>query len=215
LINASLSQAVPFAPLPAPVTHRELKHCLKTSQANHIFVHVNLLPVALSACNELGIPKDHVYILEGNVPHGFRSFDSMVTTAKKQIEPSVGIKQVKKDTLAYLLFSSGTTGLPKGKLIFPLSKWLDPDRRCSHHDLALERSLLYHSILCLDGNPSTICRCVYHNTALILSFDVCKKAPPRENVMPVVLSFLPFYGTFGIHSFFFRYSTLSMWLMYY
>ena len=141
-----LSQAVPFALLSAHVTLRELKHCLKTSRANHIFVHANLLPVALSACNEFGIPKNHVYILEGNAPHGFRSFNDMVTTAKKQIEPSVGIKQVKKDTLAYLLFSSGTTGLPKGKQMIPLSKRLDTDRRCSCHDLPLEHSLLSHSV---------------------------------------------------------------------
>jgi hypothetical protein len=78
LVNALLSQTVPFALISAHVTQRELKHCLKTSQANHVFVHANLLPVALSACHDLGIPKDHVYILEGNAPHGFRSFDEMI-----------------------------------------------------------------------------------------------------------------------------------------
>jgi acyl-coenzyme A synthetase/AMP-(fatty) acid ligase len=53
------------------------------------------------------------------VPHGFRSFDEMIARVKEQGERSVGIKPTKKDTLAYLLFSSGTTGLPKGKLPVP------------------------------------------------------------------------------------------------
>ena len=115
MINALLSQTVPFAPISAHVTQRELTHCLRISHANYLFVHVNLLPVALSACHDLGIPKDRIYILEGNAPRSFRSFDGMIARAKKQNEPTVGIKQAKKDTLAYLLFSSGTTGLPKGK----------------------------------------------------------------------------------------------------
>ena len=115
MINALLSQTIPFALISAHVVQRELRHCLKTSQANHLFVHANLLPVVLSVCHDLGIPKDHVYILEGNAPHGFRSFDGMIARAKEQNVRSVQIKQVEKDTLAYLLFSSGTTGLPKGK----------------------------------------------------------------------------------------------------
>jgi len=117
-----LSQTIPFAPISAHVTQHELRHCLKTSHANHVFVHANLLPVALAACHDLGIPKDHVYILEGNAPHGFRSFDGMISRARerKQSEACVQIKQAKKDTLAYLLFSSGTSGLPKGKHVITL-----------------------------------------------------------------------------------------------
>ena len=30
--------------------------------------------------------------------------------------------------------------------------------------------------------------------------------------MPIVLSFLPFYHTFGLHSFVFRYGTRVIWL---
>jgi len=104
-------------PISAHVTQHELRHCLKTSHANHVFVHVNLLPVALSVCHDLGIPKDHVHILEGNAPDGFRSFDGMIARAKKQSEDFVQIKQAKKDTLAYLQFSSGTSGLPKGNYV--------------------------------------------------------------------------------------------------
>jgi long-subunit acyl-CoA synthetase (AMP-forming) len=122
LINALLSQTIPFAPISAHVTQHELRHCLKTSHANHVFVHANLLPVALSACHDLGIPEDHVYILEGNAPRGFRSFDGMIIRAKTQSEVSVPIKQAKKDTLAYLMFSSGTSGLPKGKQAITLNE---------------------------------------------------------------------------------------------
>ena len=122
MINALLSQTVPFALISAHVTQRELRHCLKTSHANHVFVHVNLLPVALSVCHDLGIPKDRVYILEGNAPRGFRSFDGMIARAKEQCGRSVRIKQAGKNTLAFLLFSSGTTGLPKVKQRIPLNK---------------------------------------------------------------------------------------------
>jgi len=125
LINALLSQTIPFAPISAHVTQHELRHCLKTSHANHVFVHVNLLPVALSVCHDLGIPKDHVYILEGNAPHGFRSFDGMIARAQKQREDFVQIKQAEKDTLAYLLFSSGTSGLPKGEQVITSNEWMN------------------------------------------------------------------------------------------
>jgi len=125
LINALLSQTVPFALFSAHVTQRELRHCLKTSNANHVFVHANLLPVALSVCHDLGFPKDHIYILEGNAPHGFRSFDGMIARAKEQSVSRVPIKQAKKNTLAYMVFSSGTTGLPKGYQRIILNKWLN------------------------------------------------------------------------------------------
>lgn len=210
MINALLSQTVPFALISAHATQRELRHCLKTSNANHVFVHADLLPVALSVCHDLGIPKDHIYILEGNAPHGFRSFDRMIARAKERNVPSVPIKQAKKNTLAYLLFSSGTTGLPKGIQRVTLNKWLNIYTLCSRNDLPPEHNLQHPSVLHYGRGGSPLSGCMYRITALIPLFDICLEAlSSPEAPTPVVLSFLPYYHTFGLHTFCFRYVTCS------
>ena len=95
-------------------TPYELAHGLKTSQTTHLFVQPALLPRALEAAKQFGLPEDRIYILEGK-SEGRKSFQDMSDDIRRRGTPIVPVKQVTKNTLAYLVFSSGTSGLPKGQ----------------------------------------------------------------------------------------------------
>jgi long-subunit acyl-CoA synthetase (AMP-forming) len=43
-----------------------------------------------------------------------KRFRGIIQDVRKRKVPTVGIRPAGKDTLAYLVFSSGTSGLPKG-----------------------------------------------------------------------------------------------------
>lgn len=78
-----------------------------------MLVHVGLLQKALSAAKEVGLNEDRIFILEGHVP-GRKSLQDLLDEVRKREIPRELPRPAKKDTLAYLMFSSGTTGLPKG-----------------------------------------------------------------------------------------------------
>lgn len=106
--------AIPIGLLSAYATPYELAHALKTSTSTHLFVQPELLPKALEAAKQVGLPEERIYILEGTA-NGRRAFRDMRDTIRLLGTPIVPVKQVTKNTLAYLVFSSGTSGLPKGQ----------------------------------------------------------------------------------------------------
>ena len=67
------------------------------------------MPVA----KELGIDSNHIYVMKGNVK-GRKSLWSIIRDVRRKKTPLVDVRAATKDTLAYLVFSSGTSGLPKG-----------------------------------------------------------------------------------------------------
>ena len=83
-----------------------------------MFVHASILPRFLPVARELGFPEDHIYILEGTNPTGLSlpSFGQLIDTVQSNKIPREPVRQAGKDTLAYLIFSSGTSGLPKGTI---------------------------------------------------------------------------------------------------
>ena len=90
-----------------------MKHFLKLSQVASIFVDSKFLPVLLPAAQEVGLDASKIYIGNGSAP-GRRTIHELISHVLTKSIPFVGIKPAKKDTLAYLVFSSGTSGLPKG-----------------------------------------------------------------------------------------------------
>ncbi|KAK7682379.1 hypothetical protein QCA50_014584 [Cerrena zonata] len=121
-IISALSLTVPFVPLSSYSTHFELCHLLRTSKCTVLFVHAGLLQKALSAAKEVGLSEDRIFIIEGQVP-GRKSLQDLLDETRKRGIPRELPRPAKKDTLAYLMFSSGTTGLPKAVMVSQGNLW--------------------------------------------------------------------------------------------
>ena len=115
LVHALLAITTPIALLSAYATPYELARALRTTKPKYIFAQPALLPTALAAAKEVGLPQDRIYILEGTNGDGRTNLQNLVDRVKQHGAPREPIRPAKKDTLAYLVFSSGTSGLPKGE----------------------------------------------------------------------------------------------------
>ncbi|KAJ7285272.1 hypothetical protein C8J57DRAFT_1291041 [Mycena rebaudengoi] len=104
----------PFALISAYSTRFELVHALKLIKPTRLFVDAHLLNNILSAIQDpdVTISADNVYILSGHV-HGRKSLSQMIDIAQRTNIPLESIRSATSNTLAYLVMSSGTSGLPK------------------------------------------------------------------------------------------------------
>lgn len=100
---------VPFVMFSSYSTPFEFQHMFKLTSPTRLFVSPTLLPLALNS----GLPRDRIYIIDGNV-EGYTSYGDLVARAQDNKLPRLPVQQARTDTLAYMAFSSGTTGLPKG-----------------------------------------------------------------------------------------------------
>jgi acyl-CoA synthetase (AMP-forming)/AMP-acid ligase II len=82
-------------------------------QPTRIFTSPSLLPLALTS----GLPTERIYLLEGE-NKGHISYDQLVSSVRTNCIPRLPVRHATKDTLAYMVFSSGTSGLPKGMYLF-------------------------------------------------------------------------------------------------
>jgi acyl-CoA synthetase (AMP-forming)/AMP-acid ligase II len=112
LLHSLLVMTVPFVMFSSYSTPFEFQHTFKLASPTRLFVTPTLLPLALTS----GLSQDCIYILEGNV-QGYTSYGDLVARARDNGLPRLPIQQARSDTLAYLAFSSGTTGLPKAVMI--------------------------------------------------------------------------------------------------
>ncbi|KAI0036568.1 acetyl-CoA synthetase-like protein [Vararia minispora EC-137] len=111
---ALLKLATPFVLFPAFGTVHESIALVKLSQATCLFVSLRLFPLGLVAAKAAGIPQDRVYLLHGRA-RGTHNFGDMIVQAKST--DRLATCPVDDRTLAYLVFSSGTSGLPKAVMI--------------------------------------------------------------------------------------------------
>ena len=95
----------------------ELAFQLKDSGAKAIITQYAVLKVALEAAKRVGIPEDRIALMgdEKDPDHRIKHFTSIVS-----VEGTWKVRRMKVDPdkdLAFLVYSSGTTGYPKGVML--------------------------------------------------------------------------------------------------
>ncbi|KAI0036570.1 hypothetical protein K488DRAFT_82010 [Vararia minispora EC-137] len=116
IVYALFKIAVPISFIPSLLTPSESISLLRLSYATTLFVSPRLLPIALAAAKQIGLSDDRIFVLGGRVP-GRKSFSDLVASVRAKAIPRIPAALVKDNTVAYMVFSSGTSGLPKGVLI--------------------------------------------------------------------------------------------------
>ncbi|KAI1622729.1 4-coumarate-CoA ligase [Exophiala viscosa] len=97
----------------------EMSYALKIAKTKFLMTLPGSLDVALAAASNVGIPRRHVFLLEGKAD-GFKSIqDLMDIGARYTADAPYRLPHGKtnKDVCGYLNFSSGTTGLPKAVML--------------------------------------------------------------------------------------------------
>jgi acyl-CoA synthetase (AMP-forming)/AMP-acid ligase II len=115
ITNSCLKIAVPFVLISCYSTPFELRHAISLSKATRIFVAPQYLSRVLPVAAELGLAKDKIYLMNEDVK-GQVSVESLIQEVNTRKIPEEPVRIVPKDSTGYLVFSSGTSGLPKGSL---------------------------------------------------------------------------------------------------
>ncbi|KAJ8658373.1 hypothetical protein O0I10_006058 [Lichtheimia ornata] len=95
-------------------TEDEFQHQISTSGAKALVTIPALLPVLERVCAKNNIPKERIFVF-GDSSSGYKSFYDLGINQPHVGHPIHGLNG--KDDLAFICFSSGTTGLPKGVML--------------------------------------------------------------------------------------------------
>ena len=132
-------------------------HCLRTARSKYLLTLPNALDVAIAACEQVGLPRNRIFLLEGK-HSGFTSIQTLIEAGTNyQSAPAYSIPDGKtnKDICGFLNFSSGTTGLPKAVML-------------SHHNIiAQSHQLSQMQVVPDDGYRILAVMPLFHITGLV------------------------------------------------
>lgn len=95
-----------------------MSHALKVARTKFLMTVPQSIPVAVAAADNAGIPKSHIFLLEGELT-GYTTMKELLQIGKSVFEKEhvpyyrIPLSLKSHDICGFLNFSSGTTGLPK------------------------------------------------------------------------------------------------------
>lgn len=113
------------SPANAAYSADEVRHQLANSGSKYLFTVMPLLETALAGAKKAGLDRSKVYLLSvpgddtSKYPKDMKTFDQLLEEGKKlpELEPLKWEKGQGARQTAFLCYSSGTSGLPKGVMI--------------------------------------------------------------------------------------------------
>ncbi|OQO13431.1 hypothetical protein B0A48_01659 [Cryoendolithus antarcticus] len=115
-------------------TPYELSHALKISKARFVLVQPDLIDGVLKASREVGLPEKNIVILNPHSersPPGYAQWSDLLQHGEQDWVRFDNLETT-KNTTAAMLFTSGTTGLPKAAML-------------SHYNLVAQHTLVYEA----------------------------------------------------------------------